>query len=157
MPSPRVRLAVAAALFVGWLGWLGYLAATGTDTVVLSRPQFLVSNLYVVADLEGGPDHPGDVVTVREASGPAAGEKGVARHAKLTVKNLPLVGRDQGWDGPGEYILALTRNRDGTCLVTATPPSPGYPPAGEGRVPGGRLRIYPATDRTLRQLRAIVP
>ena len=38
-----VRLAVAAALFAGWVGWLTYLAATASRPVVLSRPQVLAA------------------------------------------------------------------------------------------------------------------
>jgi hypothetical protein len=152
MPSPRVRLAVAAALFLGWLGWLGYLAATGTDPVVLSRPQFLVSNLYVVADLEGETDAPHQTVLVREAGGPLPARERPRPGDGLTIANLPQVDRAQGWQGRGRYILPLTRS-NGRTLLTRTPPSPGYPATGHD--PLNRLRIYPVTSSTLRQLQQI--
>jgi hypothetical protein len=154
LPAPRLRLALAVALFVGWLGWLGYLAVTmAGDSVVLSRPQLLVSNLHVVADLDGSADSPADVVMVREASGPYAG-KDVRPGLQLTIANLHAVSRSQGWTGPGRYILPLTRGRDGKCTITPTPPSPGYP-FQSGEELTRFLRIYPATDAALRQLRQI--
>jgi hypothetical protein len=153
LPSPRVRLAVAAGLFLAWLGWLAFLAVTARSAVVLSRPQLLVSNLYVVADVSGGAQ-PDAVVTVRKVEGPAADTQVVKAGDKLTVTNLPLVStQEQGWTGPDQYVLALTRKQDGTCEVTPTPPSPGYPP--DGASPADRLRIYRATADALAQLRAL--
>jgi hypothetical protein len=59
-PSPRRRmlLALAVAVFLLWLGYLAYLAATTAHPVVLSRPQLLVSNLVVIAELSGTAKHP---------------------------------------------------------------------------------------------------
>jgi hypothetical protein len=54
MKPSRVRLAVCALLFLGWISWLVYLSATTTRPVVLSRPQFLAADLYVIADLQQG-------------------------------------------------------------------------------------------------------
>jgi hypothetical protein len=147
--SPRLRLAVAVALFAGWLGWLGYLAATtANDSVVLSRPQLLVSNLRIIADVDGNADAPDDVVIVREAN-----KKNVTPGDKLTIANLHQVTRAQGWNGPGRYILPLLRDRNGKCTVTPIPPSPGYPL--ESGEPARLLRIYPATEAALRQLKEI--
>jgi hypothetical protein len=104
MGKRRTRLAVAAGLFAAWIGWLAFLAATTTHPVVLSRPQFLVSNLYVIADLKGGPDHPEAAVTVREAGGPGAKRDHVAEAlalcglvapaAPLLTAALPVVADD---------------------------------------------------------------
>jgi hypothetical protein len=153
MPSPRVRLLVAAGLFLAWLGWLAYLAITASNPVVLSRPQLLVANLHVVATVSGG-DRPDAVVTIRKVDGPAADPQKVKEGSRLTITNLPLVRSEhQGWRGPGEYILALSTKPDGTCEVTPTPSSPGYPP--EGSDPADRLRIYRATEMALRQLEEI--
>src|SRR5262245_17875891 len=60
MTHARLRLIVAAALFCAWIGWLAYLALTTTRPVVLSRAQFLASQLdavaTVAADAAGRPD-----------------------------------------------------------------------------------------------------
>jgi hypothetical protein len=58
MKPSRVRLAVCALLFLGWIGWLVYLSATTTRPVVLSRPQFLAADLYVIAELREGRSSP---------------------------------------------------------------------------------------------------
>jgi hypothetical protein len=157
MKRSRLRLAVAAALFVGWLSWLVYLAATGTDDVVLSRPQFLVANVHVLAQVKGGKT-PDAVVTV-EAVNWSTGVKGLTVGQTITVDNLPDCGPDQGWAGPGRYILALVTSTTAKGVdyhVAPTPRSPGYPfgkntPANRP----GPSRIYPATAARIRQLEQI--
>jgi hypothetical protein len=56
------------------------------------------------------------------------------------------VDEKHGWQGPGEYILALSRSKEDSSVfeVTALPRTPGF--AGESG------RIYPATPKTQRQL-----
>ncbi|MCC6420402.1 MAG: hypothetical protein IT429_19370 [Gemmataceae bacterium] len=154
MRRSRVRLTVAALLFVGWVGFLVYLAATTTRPVVLSRPQFLAADLYVIATLQRGPgkeDAPGPTATVRVVAWAPPGEKLKAGET-ITVHNLPLCGPAFGWEGPGDYILPLERARDGSVYrVAATPRSPGY----YAPDPTTRLapaRIYPATPTARREL-----
>ena len=53
MKFAAVRLAVAAVLFVGWIGYLGFLVRTTRHPIVLSRPQFLVSQKDVIATYKG--------------------------------------------------------------------------------------------------------
>src|SRR5262245_13951524 len=105
MASARVRLVLAAVLFVLWIGWLAYLAWTTTRAVRLSRPQLLVSTLDVRARVEAQPaGRPLPEVTVLEVfyspqAGPNPGDK-------LTVTNLDEC---VGWEGPGEYLLPLVK------------------------------------------------
>src|SRR5262249_20260929 len=80
--SPKARLAAAAALFLAWIGWLGYLAFTaGTipvtqkGPVILSHPQSLTSQLYVIAELKPGPApllYAGALAASPQAGWPAA-------------------------------------------------------------------------------------
>jgi hypothetical protein len=151
--TPRTRLALAAVLFVAWIGYLAVLAWTTSRPVVLSRPQFLVANLYVIAELPGS-DRPAADVTVREAGGPGVDRDKVKPGGRVKVINLPEVGPAQGWHGAGEYILPLSKRQDGTFQVTPIPPSPGFA-ADAGRAE--RLRIYPATRETRAQLRQLEP
>jgi hypothetical protein len=142
MTRSRVVLIGSVVLFLGWIGWLGFLAAKTTRPTVLARPQFLMADLYVVADLEGKVE-PADVVAVKQVVWAAPGVD-VPRD-KLQVKDLPLVKSDHGWGGPGEYILALSRTPDPKVFqVTPLPRTPGFM--------GGPGRIYPATHQTLEQL-----
>jgi len=150
MSAPKVRLLVTAALFLAWIGWLGYLAATTTKPEVISRSQFLVCDLFVIADLTGTAERPDAMITVQETGGR---QSTVLRSGSSpTIANLPDV--DRGWSGPGRYIVPLTHKRDGTWELTAVPITPGYPPKSSDE-PAERLRIYRAEARTLAQLRQL--
>jgi hypothetical protein len=139
-----VRLAIVVVAFLLWLGYLAFLAATKAHPVVLSRPQLLSSNLVVIAELTGGSRRPEATAIVQDVvrSDDAAAKPAVG--AKLPVKDLDQVGPSEGWDGPGPYILALTRRVDGSFPVTRIPPSPGYA--------AQAVRIYRATPEARRQL-----
>jgi hypothetical protein len=131
MVFPRARLTVAALLFLGWIGFLAYLVATTRDPVILSRPQFLVAPLHIVAQVEEAGGRPAATVLVKEVAY-ARGE-GDAKLAgtQLVVEDLPECGPAQGWKGPGDYILALSLGKAGDKVVhqvTTIPISPGYEP-----------------------------
>jgi hypothetical protein len=141
MKSAMVRLALAAAAFVAWLGYLAFLALTTSRPIVLSRPQFLVSSLDVIAEVEEADGRPGPVVIVREVHFPADRTEFVDQ--PLTVRNLPGLTSAQGWTGPGLYILPLVAvGKD--YEVAPLPPSPGFN--------AGQPRIYPLTPHTRGQL-----
>jgi hypothetical protein len=142
MTRSRVVLIGSVVLFLGWLCWLGYLVAKTTRPTVLSRPQFLVAEVYVIADLEGE-ETPADVATVKQVVWAAPGVD--LPREKVPVKNLSGVKAEQGWHGPGGYILALSRTQDTKMFqLTPLPRTPGFM--------GGPGRIYPATHQTLEQL-----
>jgi hypothetical protein len=155
-PSPRQRavLALLVMLFVGWLGYLALLAYTTRQPIVLSRPQLLVSNAIVIADLTGGGEHPDGTATVREvvwAGDPAAKDR---LKDKVRIANLERANADRGWQGSGAYILPLTELRDHNYRLTALPAPPGFPAIPEELAQ--RVRIYPLTPSTQRQLDDIV-
>lgn len=137
--SPKTTLILAALLFFGWLGWLGSLALRTAHPVVLARPQFLISELDVVAQVgsrEGGKPIE---VQVEEVHWPESA-RGTWQGKPLTITNLADC---VGWQGPGLYILPLVRSGD-KFQVAPLPRSPGF----EGRRP----LIYPATSETRGQL-----
>jgi len=150
-PSPRRRvvLALTVTAFLLWIGYLAFLAASTIHPVVLSRPQLLVSNLIVIAQLTGA-EHPDATASVEQVVW--SGEPAALAKAKASIKieNLERVSKERGWEGPGEYILALTQLRDGTLRVTPIPPSPGYPANKEQQA--NRVRIYLATPSARQQL-----
>lgn len=144
----KVVLAVAAALFIGWLGWLAVTALTKSREPVVSRAQAAAAgvpvraklemaepdreslllrhtpNGRVVTPLKGQADKPAFVVEVVEklhANGPAAG-------TKIGVTNLPACA---GYTGPGEYLLLL--NPDGDATLDGRP---AYTLVGQQRSPG---------------------
>jgi hypothetical protein len=141
MTRRRWLLVLAAGLFAGWILYLAYLALPPHRPIVLSRPQFLVADLWVIADVDDL-DRPVKVVEVPYARGEAP-EKG----ATIAVGNLAQCKED--WKGSGRYILPLVR--EGTAYqVAATPRSPGGPGPD---VP--RVHIYPDTPETRGQLPAL--
>ncbi len=157
MKAAYARLAIVLALFVGWLGYLGYLvyAERGDAYVVLSRPQFAVSDVDVIADVNAG----SDVVTVDEVLFPKSndGQKLVGKQIRVT--NLeecrpahppPGAAPRPDLNGNGKYLLPLQEpvNDDKDFRVCPTPPSPGFEV--------GTPRIYPATEEVMGQYRQIV-
>ncbi len=162
------RLVLTAGLFVAWLGYLGYLVLCRPHTpdgrpLTLSRPQFLVSMLDIVAQVE---DDKGGEVVVDEVLYPGDNPP-VKAGDKIQVGNLdkcqPLPdpmekGKEPPPDytGPGKYILPLQIiPKDGArnFEVAPTPPSPGYPPLHGASI--GPPRIYPATPEMLAEYRQI--
>ncbi len=145
----RLLFLGAALLFAAWLGWLGYLAWATRATVVLSRPQFLVSALDVVVALERV--EKGDQeLTIKQVLWSATDEGRKLAGARLTVTNLD---RCAGWTTPGDYILPLIPDGPGRYQVPPTPRSPGFEPDPSRNA--GRPHIYPATPETLRQAQAM--
>ena len=95
MKPAALRLTLAGVLFAAWIGWLVYLVCAmkasvpdgGTRPIVLSRPQFLVSNLDVIADVQEIDTDPAEV-TVREVLWPTEEEAKELVHKKITVSRL---------------------------------------------------------------------
>jgi hypothetical protein len=155
MKAAYGRLVVCLALFVGWLGYLGYLVAERPEggMLVLSRPQFLVSDLDVVATVKKGSDS----VTVKEVLYPNDRSTRERLEGKeIQVTNLedcrPPVARlavAHDVRGDGEYLLPLQDpGPEGKQYrVAITPPSPGFR--------HGTPRIYPATSEVIGQYRQI--
>jgi hypothetical protein len=141
MKWPTVRLVVATALFIAWLGWLSFLVLTASHPVVLSRPQLLVSNLVVVAQIDAA-QAAEPKVAIKKVSWPDDERASALGGKTIIVTNLAEA---DGWTGPGAYILPLGTDWQGHFTVISTPPSPGFPKV-------GKPRIYAATAETLAQL-----
>jgi hypothetical protein len=148
--SAKGRLILAATLFLGWIGYLAYLVIRTRDPIILSRPQFYAAKVHVIASLTGDAEHPDARVTVKEVLYAADGDKEKLAGKEVTVEALAVVSADQGWDGPGDYLLPLEPRKDRYQLVPI-PVSPTYAPPR----PVERLRIYRATADTRAQWRQI--
>lgn len=145
MGAAKIRLAVAAAAFVAWLAWLAYLVFQSHDSVILSRPQFLVANLHVVAHLSGDAEKPDGKAKILEVIWTADEADKNKTNSEMPIADLDQVGTTQGWIGPRDYILPLLKLKDGRYRLAPIPASPGYPGTNVGRV-------YPATLQARRQL-----
>lgn len=144
-------LVVAALLFAGWMAWLGYLALTTTRPEVLSRPQFLASEVDVIAEVTGDTEAANATVTVKEVLWHAGDVKNPpALEAPLVIVNLPRVVPADGWTGPGLYLLPLSRDMVGNGFrVAPVLHSPGLARSHD------RPRIYHWTNPAREQYRQI--
>ncbi len=158
MSAATFRLVLASVLFAGWVGGLAYLVFARADVPpdVLSRPQFLVAPLVVVAQVDGTErDQP---VAVETVHWPQKEDAARLEGQTIVVTNLadcrgPSDADPPDWVGPRTYILALEATGDADRYrVVGTPLSPGFGPF---RGKPGPPRIYPATPQTLAQLRQI--
>jgi hypothetical protein len=166
---------VTAALFLGWLGYLTYLVicrphvpdglvgAFAGRPLTLSRPQFLVSPLDVVAKVSGDK---GEKVVIEQILFPKTGAP-VQPGEEIVVENIdrcrplsdPLAKEANplpDYTGPGLYLLPLQplgTKETHRFEVVPTPPSPGFPTAQGVNV--GPPRIYPATAAMLAEYREI--
>lgn len=162
MKGAFVRLAVVASLFLVWLAYLAYLAFGTRDSLIISRPQFLVSDIDVIARIED----PSQPIVIEEVLFPSVGPATQlvgkpARILNLTScappRHLRKKEDEKDFTGPGLYVVPLRRlpaaGDENIFEVAPTPPSPGYPVAGPP-LPGPP-RIYPATPEVRSQLRTL--
>jgi hypothetical protein len=174
--KPKVaRVILTVILFLGWLSYLSYLVVCRPHTpgglrgafegrpLTLSRPQFLVSTLDVVAEVSGDK---GQNVVVKEVLFPkehSPVQPGETIHVELIEKCHPLpdpLAKDTNpppdYTGPDDYLLplqAIGNPEDRRFQVVPTPPSPGFYSAPNVGV--GPPRIYPATKEMLAEYQEI--
>jgi hypothetical protein len=131
MTRRKVWLALAAALFAGWMIYLLQLALRHRHDIVVSRPQIMVAEVIVVAWVED-PDNP--TVEIEKILDPTEGYKGPAIEPgkAITVRNLAKCDGIQ--PGSRTYILPLEADGDDGFKVVPIPRSPGYGP--------GAPRVY---------------
>ncbi|MBY0512306.1 MAG: hypothetical protein K2P78_00155 [Gemmataceae bacterium] len=143
--TPRVRLVVAAALFLGWIGWLSYAALSKSRGPVVSRAQAAATTQVIVAEVKAGEDgKPTQFVTVVER----LTEAGPADGSEAFVTNLPSA---SGFTGPGKYVLLLTPDSSAVQVRAGGPLLTPYAVVGQQRSPGYEMNgvgppvIYPDT------------
>jgi hypothetical protein len=151
--SPKARFYVAAGLFLAWLGWLIYLVTQTRHPIILSRPQFLVADLYVTARVSAKDGKPAAEVTIDKTLWARDDKDRLPPGTQATVENLPKCAEaEQGWDGEGLYVLPLIKSEaKDRYRIAQIPLSPGF--AADA---AHRLRIYRATDEVLRQVDEII-
>ena len=103
--SPRWRLILAGAAFLGWLAYLGYAAATKSHAPIVSHIQASAATAAVVAEVSDGPSAH---VTVAEKLW------GDDSSGAVEVLNLPVTRR---FTGSGKYLLYLYPVHDGWAVV----------------------------------------
>jgi hypothetical protein len=155
MMSAKTRLVLAASLFIAWIGWLVYLVVQSRNPVIVSRPQVLVADMIVAAELTGDANGPEAKVKVAEVLWPAGVTPGKGEEIEV-IFLTDCKTRNHGWNGAGPYLLAL-KKKDTVYAVQEIPASPGYPSgAPETREKFPRYRIYRATEDAVRQMRDLI-
>src|SRR5258708_5665638 len=98
----KALLILAAVLFAGWMIYLLQLALTHRVAVVVSRPQLLVTDVIVVAEIER-PDN--DTIQVLEVSSHPEAYKGPAPKAGTSIRLKNFAGYDGIQTGIGRYLV----------------------------------------------------
>jgi hypothetical protein len=127
MTFPKARLAVSAVLFLSWIGFLLYLVVTDRS-VVLSRPQFAIAQLVVVADVKTGArsESLDPRITILEVPWAANSADRKFVDQAIEIPELASFEQEHGNVGPGKYILALQR-RSGDIFEIAPLPRDAEP------------------------------
>ncbi|MCI0704176.1 MAG: hypothetical protein L0241_24220 [Planctomycetia bacterium] len=149
LTSGRVRLFIAAALFIGWLGWLSFAALTKSREPTVSRAQAAIATVAVVAEVKASANGlPEGVVIVKES----LKRDGPAPESEIEVVNLP---RSIGFTKPGQYLLLLkplTTDGKPIYAIVTQPRSPGSSPS-DSDAP----KIYPWSDDVQKQVAKLYP
>jgi hypothetical protein len=141
--NPRLRLILAAALFVAWIGWLGYAALTRSREPIVSHSQAAAADGAVVAEVEASDNREVEVVEKLWGDVPTAG--------KIQVVNLSP-DRTRGFTGPGKYLLYLTRDAGAWAIV-----GPQRSPGSNWSNLAGPFLIYPWSADIQAQAEALKP
>jgi len=144
----RLRLIVAALLFVSWLGWLGYAVSRKGTVQIVSRAQLAAATHLVIAEISVGPDGvPLTRALVKESQ---SGEKLtgpiVVRNLASAMTPLPIA-NDSRKPVAGDYLLPLVKLATGVYEIAGLPRSPGY----EAQTPRSPV-IYPWTEDVKKQI-----
>ena len=155
---PKLRLILTSLLFISWIGYLAYLVSITRHPVILSRPQFLVADIYVLAELGGTKQSPDGKIRVTEVLWPTDDAHKQLVGTEITVRNLEKCTEPNGWIGMGPYIVPLSNVRipsDGNekYELTRIPISPGFH---QDEKTLNYLRIYPATPQARDQLTTVI-
>jgi hypothetical protein len=117
MSRAKFPLIFSACLFAAWLGFLLFLVIE-SRTVVLSKPQFLIAQLYVLAEVHDDRGKPDPDVKVKVLW---ARDKDDESLKEMRLADLADCGKKQGYHGAGTYLIPVLKLRDRSFAVAAVP------------------------------------
>jgi hypothetical protein len=144
----KMRVLVAWALFIAWVTWLGWQSHYYGRFPVVSRSQFMTADVAVLAKMTANDE--GVVqpkVQVKRVVWPEKHD-GDLEGKEIVIGNWSRV---DGFIGPGEYVIPLTRGPKGDYTLAEIPRSPLSEPS------KSKHYIYPALPVVLEQARRIPP
>jgi hypothetical protein len=120
MTFPKARLAVSACLLVAWLLYLGYLVVETRDQVVLSKPQLMVAQAYVVVDIRNGEsaNHPAAEVTIEKVLWSTDAKDKQREGQRILLAELLDLAKQAGYRGPGQYLVPMNHFQNGFVMVS---------------------------------------
>lgn len=144
----KIRAVAAWLLFLSWVSWLGWTSFRHGRFPVVSKAQFLATDVAVIAQVDAaGHGLPSNTVRVQSVIWPT-GAADELTGRELRVGNWSNCA---GFVTPGDYVLPLRRERDGQYALAGLPRSPLVDPS---RHPP---QIYPAIPVVLSQVRGMPP
>jgi hypothetical protein len=120
MTFPKARLAVSACLFVAWLVFL-FVIWLRSNPIILSKPQFLCADLYVLVDVRNEHGKPDPEVIIEEvlwASDPAD-EKLAKKSVRLA--DLSACRKENGYHGADKYLVPLVKSTAAPLMIAPVP------------------------------------
>jgi hypothetical protein len=120
MTFPKVRLIVSACLFLAWIGFLFFLVVD-SRTIVLSKPQFLIAQLYVIVQVRDDRGKADPDVTVEEVPWSADHADQQLAGQVLHVPDLTACAKEHGYEGAGKYLLPLVKSTTAPFLIAPVP------------------------------------
>lgn len=150
MSFARVRLVLAAGVFLAWLGWLAVAVSQKGSVQIVSRAQLTAATTLVVGEVVLGADGTPSprVKVVKVLAGEAAGEIDVG-NLPSSATPLPVAGNSRTPQA-GTYFLALVKG-EGGYRIAGLPKSPG----GYEATTPDRPLIYPWAEDVKQQLRTL--
>ena len=149
MRGARLRLALAALCFFGWITWLAVAVWGNGKVPVVSRAQLTAATCLIVAELviddQNLPAEKVTVSSVVSGTGPTVGET-------IAVVNLPKAIAAGRYATPtaGPHLIPLAKSADGSYKVAGLPPSPNY-----NLIDPDRPLVYPWNEDVKKQLRSL--
>jgi len=138
----RLVVGLLAVAFVGWIIYLAWLTRLPKPEI-LSRAQVMVAEVVIRAKLTANEDGKPMAQIVVEQTFPIVPAEVPANGDSVSIANLS---QSQGFQGPGEYALTLTRE-DGNYRIANAPEA----------IKSNGPRIYPWTPSIERQVHTLIP
>jgi hypothetical protein len=142
----KLRVWATWIVFIAWVAWLGWQSYFYGRFPVVSRSQFMTADFAVIATMTANDE--GVVqpkVKIKRVIWPEERESDMDGK-EIVIGNWTRI---DGFTGPGDYVLPLTRGKTGENTLAEIPRSP------LSEATRGKHYIYPAVPVVLEQVRRI--
>jgi hypothetical protein len=120
MTFPKARLAVSACLFVGWLLFL-FSVWLRSSTEILSKPQFLIAQVYVVVEVRDEQGKADPELKVEEVLWASDKIDQQLAHKTIRIADFSATTERHGFHGAGKYLVPLVKSAENTWMIAPVP------------------------------------